>query len=140
VSKMIPKPMVRLTQTVHLSCTDTNTISKQTKTNFHMTHVTLEFHQVRPKRFLSLWYVRRNLCTYLASRLSLSRNGPNELPLEPRHLGAPSGASKIISKPLILLVQIMQLSCTNTNTVSKRSKMRFHITHITEEFHQVRPI
>ena len=27
--------MVRLVQTVHLSCTDTNTISKQTKTSFH---------------------------------------------------------------------------------------------------------
>jgi hypothetical protein len=64
----------------------------------------------------------------------------NELPLEPCHLGAPSGASKIIYKPLILLVQIMHLSCTNTNTVSKRTEMRFHITHVTEEFHRVRPI
>ena len=27
--------MVRLVQTVHLSCTDTNTISKQTETSFH---------------------------------------------------------------------------------------------------------
>jgi hypothetical protein len=29
-----------LDQTVHLSYTDTNTVSKQTKIRFHMTHVT----------------------------------------------------------------------------------------------------
>jgi hypothetical protein len=33
-SKMISEPMVRLAQTVHLSCTDTNTVSKQTETRF----------------------------------------------------------------------------------------------------------
>jgi len=39
-SKMIPEPMVRLAQTVHLSCTDANTVSKWTETRFDMTHVT----------------------------------------------------------------------------------------------------
>jgi hypothetical protein len=43
----------------------------------HMTHVTLVFCQVRPKRFLSLWYIRHKLCTYLTSRLALSPNGPS---------------------------------------------------------------
>jgi hypothetical protein len=60
---------------LHLSCTDTNTISKWTKTRFHMTHVTLEFHWVRPKWFLRLWYVRYKPCTYLTSRLAISLNG-----------------------------------------------------------------
>jgi hypothetical protein len=32
--------MVSLVQTVHLSCTDTNTVSKQKKVRFHMTHAT----------------------------------------------------------------------------------------------------
>jgi hypothetical protein len=36
----------------------------------------LGLHRVRPKWFLSLWYVRRKPYTYLASRLALS---PNEL-------------------------------------------------------------
>jgi hypothetical protein len=40
VSKMIPKPMERLAQTVHLSYTETNTISKRIKTRFYMTPVT----------------------------------------------------------------------------------------------------
>jgi hypothetical protein len=38
---------------VHLSCTYTNTISKWTEMRF-------EFHPVRPKQFLSLWYVQPN--------------------------------------------------------------------------------
>jgi hypothetical protein len=71
--------MVCLTQTVHLSCTDTNTISKQTKTWFHMTSVSYEIHQVRPKWFLGLWYIWRKPCTYLASRLALCPNGPNRV-------------------------------------------------------------
>jgi hypothetical protein len=57
---------------LHLSWTDTSTISKWTKMRFHTTHVTLEFHRLRPKRFLSLWYVRRKPCNYLASSLALS--------------------------------------------------------------------
>jgi hypothetical protein len=32
--------------------------------------------RVHPKWFPSLWYIRRKLCTYLASRLELSPNGP----------------------------------------------------------------
>ena len=39
-SKMISEPMVCLAQTVHLSCTDANTVSKCTETRFDMTHVT----------------------------------------------------------------------------------------------------
>jgi hypothetical protein len=77
VSKTIYVPTVGLAQIVHLSCTDTNTIFKWTKTRFHMTHVTMEFDQMRPKRFLRLWYVRQKPCTYLASRLALSSNGLN---------------------------------------------------------------
>jgi hypothetical protein len=68
-SKMISEPTVCLAQTVHLSCIESNTISTWTKTRFQMTHVTLEFHRVRPKWFLRLWYVRHKPCTNLASRL-----------------------------------------------------------------------
>ena len=38
--KMMSEPVVRLAQTVHLSSTDTNTISKRSETRFHKTHVT----------------------------------------------------------------------------------------------------
>jgi hypothetical protein len=70
--------MVRFAQTVHLSRTNTNTISKQTKTGVDMNHVTWEFNRGHPKWLPRLWYTRRKLCTYLASRLALSPNGPKQ--------------------------------------------------------------
>ena len=48
---------------------------------------------MRPKRYLSLWYVWRKPGTYLALTLTPSPNGPNEIPVELRHLGVSSGAS-----------------------------------------------
>jgi hypothetical protein len=97
--------MVCSVQTVHLSCTDTNTISKGTKTKFHTTHVTCEFHQVHPKLFMSLWYIQFKPCTYLMSRSAISPNGPNRAPPDPRHLGVPSGVSKTIYEPMVRLTQ-----------------------------------
>ena len=108
-SQMISETMVCLAQTVHLSWTDTG--SQQTKTRFHMTHVTKEYHRVHPKRFLILWNVWRKPCTYLASRL------------------APSGASNRISKPMIQLAPTVHLSCTDTG--SQQTETRFHMTHVT---------
>ena len=57
VSKMTSEPMVCSAQTMHLSCIKISTISKWTETSFHLNLVTLEFHRVRPKPFLSLWYL-----------------------------------------------------------------------------------
>jgi hypothetical protein len=130
-SKTISEPMVCLALSVHLSCIDTNTIFKWTKTRFYMTHVTLEFHRRRPKRFLRIWYVHRKPCTYLASRLALYQMNWIKHPLELYHLGVLSGASKTISKPTVYLAQTMHLSWTDTNTISKWNKTRFHMTHIT---------
>jgi hypothetical protein len=48
---MIFEPMVRLAQTVHLSCVKINTISKWTKLRFHLSLLTSEYHWVRPKQF-----------------------------------------------------------------------------------------
>jgi hypothetical protein len=59
---------------MHLSCVDTNTVSKWKEEKFHMSHVTEGFHLVRPKWFLSLWYIRCKPCTYLAWKLALSSN------------------------------------------------------------------
>jgi hypothetical protein len=121
-------------------CTDTCTVSKWTKTRFHMTNVTYEFHRVRPKLFIRIWFIPCNPYTYLLSRLALSPNGPNRAPPDPRHLEVPSGASKIIYEPMVRLTQTEHLSCTNANTVSKQIETRFHMTHVTSEFHRVPPI
>jgi hypothetical protein len=79
---------------------------------------------------VSLWYVQCKPCTYLVSRLALSPNGPNRAPPDPHYLGVPSGASKLIYDPMVCLTQIVHLSCTDDNTVSKQIKMRFHKTHV----------
>jgi hypothetical protein len=50
---------------------------------------------------------------------------------DPRHLGVPSGASKTISEAMVRLVQTVDLSCTETNTISKSSETRFYMTHVT---------
>jgi hypothetical protein len=64
-SKTIPETMVCSVQTVHLSCVKISIISKQTETSFHLRLDTWEYRQVRPKWFLSLWYICHKLCTYL---------------------------------------------------------------------------
>jgi hypothetical protein len=138
-SKMISKPAVRSAQTVHLSCVKISTISKRTESSIHLSLVTKERHQVRPKRFLILWHVRRKPCTYLASRLALYQINWIKHPLELRYLGILSCASKTIYEPIVCLAQTVHLSWTDTNTIFKWTKPRFHMTHITLEFHRVRP-
>jgi hypothetical protein len=210
--------MVRLVPTVHLSWVKISIVSKWIKTSFRLSLITKEYHWVRPKWLLNLWYVWCKSCTYLESRLTLSPNRPkwastwassprsatrciqndfwpygvydtnhaptltpspngpkqdstwptsprssirciqndfwahgtfsancapyikistiskmewNELPLEPRNIGVQSGVSKTISKPMVHLAQTMHLSCSDTNTISEVTKMRFHKSHVT---------
>jgi hypothetical protein len=94
---------------------------------------------VHPKWFRSLWYIRCNTCTYLASRLALSQNGLNQAPTWASSPGVSLGASKTTFEPMVHLAQTVHLSCTNTNTVSKRIKTRFHMTQVASELHRVRP-
>jgi hypothetical protein len=58
-----------------------------------------------------------------------------KLPLEPCHLGVPPSVSKMISMPMVCSVHTVHLSCTDTNTVSKRTKTRFRTAHVTYEFY-----
>jgi hypothetical protein len=71
---MISRPMICSAQTMHLSCVGSNTISKWTKTSFHLTSITLEYHQVCPKWFPYPWYIRRKPSTFLAPKLKLFPN------------------------------------------------------------------
>jgi hypothetical protein len=76
VPKMIFEPIAHLTQIVHQSCVEINTISKRTKMSLHLTYVTWEVVPVWPKRFPCMWYVWRKPCTYLSPRLTASPSGP----------------------------------------------------------------
>jgi hypothetical protein len=105
-SKTISDVVVRLAQTVLLSCVKISTIFEWTESY-----------------------------NYLASSLALYQRNWIKHPLELRHLGVLSGVSKTISEPTICLGQTVHVSCNDTNTISKWTKMRFHMTHITFEFH-----
>jgi hypothetical protein len=50
---------------------------------------------------------------------------------DPRHLGVPSAVSKIISEVVLRLVQTVDLSCIQTNNISKSTETRFYMTHVT---------
>jgi hypothetical protein len=86
-SKMISEAMVYLWQTVHLSCTETNTVSKHTEMSFHLSLVTHEYLPGHLKQFLSLWSIWRKPSTYHAPKPTLSPKGPKGdsiLPISPR--------------------------------------------------------
>jgi hypothetical protein len=131
VSKITFEPLECLVQTLHLSCTNTCTVSKQTKMRFHMTHVTLEFHRVLSKWFLSLWHIWRKPSTYLASGLGLFPNGLNQ---------GFTWASSLRSSMECIQNDFWAFGMfgtnpapilTDTNIISKWTKMRFHMTHVT---------
>jgi hypothetical protein len=50
---------------------------------------------------------------------------------DPHHLGVPLGASKMISGAMLCLVQTVDLSCTEANTISESTETRFYMTHVT---------
>jgi hypothetical protein len=137
--KMISEPMVCLAQTVHLSCVEINTISKWTETSFHLTHITKEFNRMRQKQFLSLLQVWRKPCTYLASRLTLSLKRLKRASIWPTSPRSSIGCAQKDFHALVPSAQTVHLSCAEINTISKWTQTSIHLTHITYEFHRVRP-
>jgi hypothetical protein len=130
-SKTISKPMVRSTQTLHLSCVKISTISKWAKTSFQLGLVTKEYHRVRPKQFLSLWYVWHKQCTYLAPTLTTSPNGLKWVSTWSTSPRSFIGASKTIFEPMVCSTQTVHLSCIKISTISKWTKRSFQLSLVT---------
>jgi hypothetical protein len=61
-------------------------------------------------------------------KISSLQTDSNKLPLEARHLGVLFAMSKTISEPMEHSTQAVHLYCTDTNTISKRTETRFHMT------------
>jgi hypothetical protein len=130
--------MVRLAQTMLLSCTNTSTVLKWTEMRTHMTEtcihlslVTYEYHQVHPKWFSS--YVWCEPCTYLASWLAPSPNGPKQV-----------SSLTSSTRSTIRCIQNDFKATFGANhapilhyTISKWIETRFHMTNVTEEIHRV---
>jgi hypothetical protein len=115
-------------QTVLQPCTDTNTISKWTKMRFHTTHVTYEFHQVRPKLFMTYGTFNANRAPIFCSTISKRTKQISTSPSSPR---SSAGAPKTIYEPMVRLTQTEHLSCTDANTISKQIETKFLMTHVT---------
>jgi hypothetical protein len=126
---MISEPMVRSAQTVHIYCMDTNIVSKQIETRFHMTHSPRSSIGCVQHDFRADGTFETNRAPFLHQDYHYLQIDSNKLPLEPHHLGVSLGASKTISEPMVHLAQTVHLYCTDTNTVSKRIETRFHLTH-----------
>ena len=90
---------------MHQPYINTNTISKRTEGDSTWPTSPRSSIGCVQKWHMNLWFVLRKLCTYLTSILTPSPNRPNEIPHDPRHLGAPSGASKTISEPMVRLAK-----------------------------------
>jgi hypothetical protein len=55
----------------------------------------------------------------------------NELPLEPCHLGVPSGVCKMISEPMVCLAQTMHLALSDTNYLkTDRKEIPHDLCHL----------
>ena len=52
---------------------------------------------------------------------------------DPRHLGVPSGASKMISEPMVCLAQTVRLSYVKISTISKWIETSFHLSLVTKD-------
>jgi hypothetical protein len=85
-------------------------------------------HQDRPKRFLSLWYVWRKPCTYLALRLTLS---PNKLKWHSTWQTSPRRFPTMISERMVHSTQTVHLSCVKVSTISKRNEISIHLHLVT---------
>jgi hypothetical protein len=121
------EPIARSVQTLHLSCVEINTISKQTEASFHFTHITYESHQVRAKMICKP--IARLAQTMQPSCVKISTISKGTEMSDLRHLGVPSFVPKMIFKPV---------ACPNLCTylaprltVSKWLETSFHMTHVT---------
>jgi hypothetical protein len=130
-SNTISEPTVHSTQTAQLSCVKSTTISKRTRTSFHLSLDIYEYRRVCPKQFLSLWYVWHKPCTYIAPTLTLSPNETKRDSTRPTHLGVPSSASKTISEPMVRSTQTTHISCVKISTISKWTQTSFHLSLVT---------
>jgi hypothetical protein len=125
-SKMIYVPILCSAQTVRLYCTDTN--SKRTETRFHMTCSPRSSIGCVKHDFRAYGTFDTNRTPFLLQDCHYLQTDSNTLSLEPRHRGVSSGVSKMISEPIMRSSQTAHLYCCDTNTVSKRTETRFHMT------------
>jgi hypothetical protein len=107
--------MIRSAQTVHLSCvrlTLSPNWPKWASTWPMSTRTTVRCTQ---KDFHVCGTFGTNHAPVLCRDQHYLQTDPNGLPIDPRHVGVPSGASKMISEPNTCSAQTVHLSCVDIN-------------------------
>jgi hypothetical protein len=103
--------MVRSAQTVHLSCIKISIISKRTERRSTWASSPRSTIVCIQNDFWAYGIFGASRASILCQDSHHLQTDRNELPLERRHLGVPSSASKTISKPNVCLMQTVHLSC-----------------------------
>jgi hypothetical protein len=117
--------MVHSEQTI---CTDTNTVPKRTEMRFHMTHSPRSSIRCVQHDFRADGTFGTNRAPFLRQDYHYLQTNSNKLPLELCHLGVSSGATNTNSEPTVRSEKTVHLYRTDSNTVSKRTEIRFHMT------------
>jgi hypothetical protein len=105
--------MVHLVQTVHLSCTDTTPSPNQLKLDSKGPMSLRSFIGCIINDFRHYGTLTANRAPILRQDQHYLQMDRNELPVEPCHLGEPSGVSEMIS--MVHLAQTVHLSCIQTD-------------------------
>jgi hypothetical protein len=132
-------------KTVHLYCTDTNTVSKRTEMRFHMTHSTRSYvgcvqcdsepivHSTQTVHLSCVKITTISKWTQPSFHLSLvtmeyCRVRPKRF-MSLLYLGVPHGVSKMIFDLVVHSTQTTHLSYVKVSTISKWTETIFHTTH-----------
>jgi hypothetical protein len=135
---MIPEPIVRLAQTMRLSCIHSHCLQMD-RNEIQHDPCRLGVSLGASKMIFEPGYVWRKPCTYFVSRLALSPHGLKQASTRassPRStIGCIQNDSWAYGTFSTNGVPILH----HTNTISKSTKMKLHMTHITYKDHRVRP-
>jgi hypothetical protein len=115
---MIFEPLVHSAQTMHLSCIKISTISNklnQTSTWASSPRSTIGCVQ---NDFWAYSIFSTNRAPILNRHQHYLQMDQNDIPQDPCHLLVLSGASKMISEPVLRSAQTMCLSCVKISTIS----------------------
>jgi hypothetical protein len=113
--------MVRLAQTIHLSCTDTNTVFKWIEMRFHMTHVTKVSFGCVQNDFRAHGTFSANRAPMLHRYKHYLQMVWNEItwPTSPK---CSTGVSKMIFEPMVCSTQTVHLFCIKLALSPNRPK------------------
>jgi hypothetical protein len=118
-------------QTMHLSCIKISTISNelsQASTWASSPRSTIGCVQ---NNFRAYGMFSTNHAPIFHRHQHYLQMDQNKIPHDPRHLGLPSGASKMISKAVVRSAQTVHLSCVKISTIFERSESSFHLSLVT---------